>query len=930
MTEKFVYTFATNDAQGDASMKNLLGGKGANLAEMARLGIPVPPGFTITTEVCTHFYKNGRKYPEGLRSEVQAALAFLEKHMAAKFGSSDNPLLLSVRSGARASMPGMMDTVLNLGLNDAAVEGVIRQTGDKRFAYDAYRRFVQMYGDVVMEVRPASETDRDPFDMAIEHLKERKGVKSDVDLGWEDLKQLVATFKAIVLDRTGKTFPDDPMEQLWGAVGAVFGSWMNERAIVYRELNNIPAEWGTAVNVQCMVFGNMGDGCATGVGFTRDSGTGERRANGEFLFNAQGEDVVAGIRTPLELTRADSQRRAADLGISEADRAVRFPSLEEAMPEVFNQLMAIYANLETHYKDMQDVEFTIQKNRLFMLQTRTGKRTGYAALRIAVDMADEGLIDAKEAVSRVSPAQLDQVLKPIFDTSDKKKALKEKRMLARGLPAGPGAAAGRVVFTGLDAEKKSKEWKQPVILVRHETSPEDIKGMRSALGILTARGGMTSHAALVGRQMGKVCVVGCAELEIDYDTRTLAVNGHVVKEGDWISLDGFTGQILEGRIKTVESEVLEAVAKGREPRDHTDIYYHYRKLMQWADEFKRLGVRANADEPEHARAAILNGAVGIGLCRTEHMFFSGERIKAVRQMILADTLEERQAALAKLLPMQRDDFKGIFREMKGYPVTVRTLDPPLHEFLPHEEHQIAELARDLGMTPDRVHQKVKSLSESNPMLGHRGCRLGIVYPEITAMQARAIIEAAVEVHLDGIKVAPEIMIPLVGHVNELEAQRKLVEETADKVFQERGVRIDYLVGTMIELPRAAVTADRIASVAQFFSFGTNDLTQTTFGLSRDDAGSFLGFYQEHGILPANPFETLDTDGVGALMRIAVEKGRSTRPEIKLGICGEHGGDPASVHFCHEIGLNYVSCSPPRVPVARLAAAQIALKGAGKK
>jgi len=925
MTEQLVYRFATDKAEGNAGLKNLLGGKGANLAEMCGLGIPVPAGFTIPTTVCTHFYANGNQYPEGLRAQVEDALKFVEVEMDAEFGSAVNPLLLSVRSGARVSMPGMMDTVLNLGLNDTTVQGLIESSGDPRFAYDAYRRFVQMYGDVVMGVKAASETDHDPFELELQRLKDERGVSSDVDLPWEDLRALVWTFKAIVKEQAGKDFPDDPMEQLWGSVGAVFGSWMNERAVVYRDMNDFDHDWGTAVNVQAMVFGNMGVECATGVGFTRDSGTGEKRPNGEFLINAQGEDVVAGIRTPLELTLADSRKRAGEMGLSEDKRQVDYPSLEEFNADAYNQLMQIYERLEKHYRDMQDVEFTIQKGRLYMLQTRVGKRTGYAAVRIAVDMVDEGLIDAAEAVVRVSPDQLDQVLKPIFHDEEKKSALAAGRLLARGLPAGPGATSGRIVFSAAAADRAAREWADPLLLVRHETSPEDIKGMRLAQGVLTARGGMTSHAALVGRQMGKVCVVGCADLDIDYAAGTLGVAGKTYSEGDWLSLDGFEGQIIEGRLRTMESEALNATLSQREPRDNTDIYYHYSKLMEWCDEFKRLGVRTNADEPDAAEFARLNGAIGIGLCRTEHMFFSGERIKAVREMILADDTEDREAALAKLLPMQRADFKGIFTAMSGYPVTVRTLDPPLHEFLPHEDDQIVEMAEEMGVGADVVRHKVKALTESNPMLGHRGCRLGIVYPEITRMQARAVLEAAVEAQAEGATVHPEIMIPLVGNVNELRLQKEAVLEVAELVFSERGAQVDFLVGTMIELPRAAVTADKIAGEAQFFSFGTNDLTQTALGISRDDAASFLTYYAEHKLIAADPFESLDAEGVGELVRIAVEKGRQTRPGIKLGICGEHGGDPSSVHFFHSVGLDYVSCSPPRVPVARLAAAQAALK-----
>jgi len=928
MTDKFVYRFATGKSEGNASMKALLGGKGANLAEMCGLGIPVPPGFTISTEVCTHFYTKDKKYPDGLKGQVEDALHFLENEMSCKFGSTENPLLLSIRSGARASMPGMMDTVLNLGLNDLTVQGLIKQTGNRRFAFDAYRRFVQMYGDVVMGVKPRTDSEHDPFEVALDKMKAARKVKLDTELSAQDLEELVATFKGIIRERTGQEFPEDPTAQLWGSVGAVFSSWMNERAIVYRMLNGIPDEWGTAVNVQVMAFGNMGLDCATGVGFTRDAGTGERRPNGEYLINAQGEDVVAGIRTPLQITLNDSVKFAADNNVPEEVRKEKFPSLEEYMPDVFKQLMGVYDKLEKHFRDMQDLEFTIQKGKLFMLQTRNGKRTGYAAVRIAVEMADEGLISSEEAVGRVTPDGLEQVLKPIFDPEEKKSALKKKRVLARGLPAGPGAATGRVVFSASDAESLGARWRDPVVLVRHETSPEDIKGMRIAQGVLTARGGMTSHAAVVGRQMGRVCVVGCSDLDIHYDTKSANVGGRTVREGDWISLDGFTGQVFEGRMKTIESVALKATMEGRKATGPTDIYYHYSKLMEWCDKFRKLGVRTNADEPEAAKVARLNGAQGIGLTRTEHMFFKGDRIRAMREMILADTLAERKVALSKLLPMQKEDFKGIFREMAGYPVTIRTLDPPLHEFLPHEPDQMKEVAEDMRVPVERVKNKVKALSESNPMLGLRGCRLGILFPEITEMQARAIFEAAVEVQAEGVKVYPEIMIPLVGHVNELKAQKDLVLATAEQVFAEKGTKVEFLLGTMIEVPRAAVTADKIAGEAQFFSFGTNDLTQMTMGLSRDDAQSFLGYYQEHRLLPANPFESLDTEGVGGLVRIAVEKSRKVRPNIKLGICGEHGGDPASIHFCHEVGLNYVSCSPPRVPVARLAAAQIALAKKG--
>jgi pyruvate,orthophosphate dikinase len=925
MTDKFVYKFAPNDSEGNASMKSLLGGKGANLAEMCAMGIPVPPGFTISTEVCTWFYANGRTYPQGLTDQVDEALAFLEMKMGARFGSSEPPLLLSVRSGARASMPGMMDTVLNLGLNDAAVEGLIRNTGDKRFAYDAYRRFVQMYGDVVMDVKPELDTDPDPFEHELETLKKARGVKTDVELSWEDLKGLVARFKAIVLERTGRAFPDDPKEQLWGSIGAVFSSWMNDRAIVYRKMNDIPAEWGTAVNVQCMVFGNLGLDCATGVGFTRDSATGERRKNGEFLINAQGEDVVAGTRTPQQLTLADSRRWAQDHGISEETRKKSFPSLEEYMPENFKELMGFYDQLEKHYRDMQDVEFTIQRHKLFMLQTRNGKRTGFAAARIAVDMVDEGLITPKEALLRIEPDHLEHLLKPIFDADSLRKAVADKLVVARGLAAGPGAATGRIAFTAARAEALASQGKDPVLLVRHETSPEDIRGMKVSEGILTARGGMTSHAAVVARQMGKVCIVGCGELEIDYKAGVMQVKGETFREGDWMSLNGFTGQIIRGQVKTKPSTVQQGVMDERTPTDREDIFYHFSRIMEWSDEYRTLGIRTNADEPEQAAIARKFGARGIGLCRTEHMFFKGQRILAVREMILAETLEEREKALAKLLPMQKGDFKGIFKAMDGLPVTIRTLDPPLHEFLPHEESQIQEMAKEMGVDPGRVKLKVKQLTESNPMLGHRGCRLGIVYPEITAMQARAILEAAVECQKEGISVFPEIMVPLVGHVNELKAQKEIIVRVAEEVFSAHGTRVNYLVGTMIELPRAALTADQIAREAEFFSFGTNDLTQTTFGMSRDDAGVFLGYYQEHKLLEYDPFQTLDQDGVGQLVVLAAEKSRPVRPGIKLGICGEHGGDPKSIAFCHRAGLSYVSCSPFRVAVARLAAAQAALR-----
>jgi len=922
MTQSYVYRFGGADSEGNAAMKNLLGGKGANLAEMSSLGIPVPAGFTITTEVCTRYYEQGA-YPTGLDAQVDKGIAHIEKIMGATFGSTENPLLISVRSGARVSMPGMMDTVLNLGLNDITVEGLISSGGDKRFAYDSYRRFVQMYGDVVLEVRAQSKTDHDPFEEVMDEVKAKKGVTEDLDLGWEDLKELVARYKTLIKTRTGKPFPEDPREQLWGAVGAVFSSWMTDRAIAYRKMNNIPGDWGTAVNVQAMVYGNMGSDCATGVGFTRDSATGENRKNGEYLVNAQGEDVVAGIRTPLQITLADSRSTAANANISEEMRREKFASLEEAMPDNFAELMAIYDRLEDHYGDMQDVEFTIQKGKLWMLQTRTGKRTGFAACRIAVDMVEEGRIDSSEALRRVEPEQLNQLLRPVFDPEAKKTALIEHRNLARGLPAGPGAATGKIVFHAEDAEEWVARGKGPVILVRIETSPEDIRGMDAADGILTKLGGMTSHAALVARQMGKVCVAGCGALEIDYKAGTLTSGGMVLNEGDWLSLDGFVGEVLAGRVETRPSEVLQVLFDGAAASDDS-VYTYYNKLMTWADEVRTLEIRTNADQPDQAEQARAFGAKGIGLCRTEHMFFGEDRITAVRQMILSDSREERQVALDKLLPMQRADFEGIFTAMDGYPVTIRTLDPPLHEFLPHGDEAVEALAVELGADAQKLKDKAESLHEFNPMLGHRGCRLGITYPEITTMQARAIFEAAVAVAKKGVDVQPEIMIPLVGHVKELAIQKALVVAAADKVFAETGTKVDYLLGTMIELPRAALTADEIATEAQFFSFGTNDLTQTAMGLSRDDSGRFLPDYLEQNIYAADPFQSLDISGVGQLVKIAVDKGRATRPDIKLGICGEHGGDPASITFFHQVGLRYVSCSPPRVPIARLAAARAAL------
>ncbi len=900
MAKKYVYYFGGKKAEGRADMKALLGGKGANLAEMVNLKLPVPPGFTITTEVCTYYYKNRKKYPKELKSQIQIALKKVEKEMGAKFGDPENPLLVSVRSGARASMPGMMDTILNLGLNDSTVQGIISKTQNPRFAYDSYRRFVAMYGDVVLGLKPKSKDEHDPFEEILDAKKKEKGVSLDTELNAEDLKDLVKLFKQAIKEKTGHDFPEDPMEQLWGAIGAVFGSWMNERAIAYRKMYDIPESWGTAVNVQAMVFGNMGEDSGTGVAFTRDAATGENYFYGEYLMNAQGEDVVAGIRTPLPISK-----------------------LAESNPIIYKELDKYRKILEKHYKDMMDIEFTIQQNKLYILQCRVGKRTAFAAMKIAVDMVDEKLIDEKEALLRIEPDQLNQLLRPVFDRTEKETAIKDGRLLTTGLNAGPGAASGRVVFNAPDAEEWRKRGER-VILVRIETSPEDIKGMNAAEGILTARGGMTSHAALVARQMGKVCVVGCSALNIDYSARTMQVNGRVISEGDYISLDGTTGEVIIGEVKTKPSEVLQVLIEKSLNPENAPIYKLYQKIMKWADKYRKLGVRTNADQPDQAAAAVAFGAEGIGLCRTEHMFFGEGKIGPMREMILSDTYNERKQALAKLLPLQRKDFEGIFEAMNGRPVTIRTIDPPLHEFLPHEEKEQRELALQMGISFEKVKQRVDSLHEFNPMLGFRGCRLGIIYPEITEMQARAIFEAAVNVQKKGIKVKPEIMIPLVGNVKELKLQEELVRKVANEVMQENKVKINYLVGTMIEVPRGAITADEIAEVAEFFSFGTNDLTQTTLGVSRDDAGRFLIPYVEKEIYPVDPFEALDQKGVGELMKIAVQKGRSVRPKIKLGICGEHGGEPSSIEFCHRIGLDYVSCSPFRVAIARLAAARAAL------
>ena len=902
---KRVYTFGNKEADGNGKMKELLGGKGANLAEMNLIGIPVPPGFTITTDVCTEYYKLGQdKTVELIKPEVEAAMKKIEGIMGTEFGSKENPLLMSVRSGARASMPGMMDTILNLGLNDEVVEGLAKKTGNPRFAWDSYRRFVQMYGDVVLDMKPDSKEDHDPFEEIIDKMKEEKGVNLDTEFSVEDLKEMVARFKKAVKEKTGKEFPTCAWEQLWGSVMAVFNSWMNERAILYRKLNKIPAEWGTAVNVQAMVFGNMGDNSATGVAFTRDAGTGENIFNGEYLINAQGEDVVAGIRTPQEITLEGSHRWAKLQGISEEERKAKFPSLEETMPTVYKELFTIQNNLEKHYKDMQDIEFTIQDGKLWMLQTRNGKRTGAAMVRIAMEMFTEGMIDEKTAVLRVEPEKLDELLHPVFDTE----ALASAKVLAKGLPASPGAATGQIVFFADDAEQWAAEGKQ-TILVRVETSPEDLKGMNVAQGILTARGGMTSHAAVVARGMGKCCVSGAGTVKIDYRARTMTIDGNVYKEGDWISLNGSTGQVIDGKVKTMAAELSGDFAK----------------LMELADKFSRMKVRTNADTPRDSKVAREFGAQGIGLCRTEHMFFEGDRIKAMREMILANDEAGRRKGLEKLLPIQREDFEGIFEAMQGLPVTVRLLDPPLHEFVPHEEANQKEMAKELGISPEEVKAKVESLHEFNPMLGHRGCRLGITYPEITEMQARAIIEAALNLKKKGIETFPEIMIPLIGNVNELKNQEQIVRNVAEKVFAERNDKIDYMVGTMIEVPRAALTADEVAEVAEFFSFGTNDLTQMTLGFSRDDAGKFLPEYIDRGILKADPFQVLDQTGVGQLVDMGVKKGRSVRNKLKVGICGEHGGEPSSVEFCNAVGMDYVSCSPFRVPIARLAAAQAILK-----
>ncbi|MGE4587748.1 MAG: pyruvate, phosphate dikinase [Mangrovibacterium sp.] len=901
---KYVYTFGNGKAEGKADMKNMLGGKGANLAEMNLIGVPVPPGFTITTEACTIYMTQGREtVSKLLKEEIKQAVVQIETLTESRFGDKDNPCLVSVRSGARVSMPGMMDTVLNLGLNDLAVQGIAKKSGNERFAWDSYRRFVQMYGDVVLGMKPENKDDIDPFEEIMEKLKKDRNIELDTELSTADLKLLVIRFKEAVLKTTGKSFPDDPWEQLWGAVYAVFDSWMNERAIYYRRLNNIPGEWGTAVNVQAMVFGNMGNTSATGVAFTRDAATGEDLFNGEYLINAQGEDVVAGIRTPQQITLEGSRRWAQLTGVNEEERKASFPSLEETMPALFAELSDVEEKLEAHYKDMQDLEFTIQEGKLWLLQTRNGKRTGAAMVKIAIDMLEQGVIDEKTALLRVEPNKLDELLHPVFDPQ----AMSNASVLAKGLPASPGAATGQIIFFADEAEKYEQ-----TILVRIETSPEDLEGMNLARGILTARGGMTSHAAVVARGMGKCCVSGAGSVKIDYKSRKMEAGGKVFTEGDWISLNGSTGEVYDGKVQT------------RTP----DMGGDFGKIMELADKFSRMSVRTNADTPRDAQTAREFGATGIGLCRTEHMFFDGERIKAMREMILSSTKQDREKALAKLLPFQRSDFEGIFEAMEGYGVTVRLLDPPLHEFVPHQQATQKELAREMGISIEMVKLKIAELEEFNPMLGHRGCRLGISYPEITAMQTRAIIEAALNLKKRGIDARPEIMVPLVGTVAELKNQADVIRGTAEQVFSERGERIDYLLGTMIEIPRAALTADHIAQEADFFSFGTNDLTQMTLGYSRDDAGKFLPDYLNNGILKRDPFQILDRNGVGQLVKIGVEKGRSAKPELKVGICGEHGGEPSSVEFFDSIGLNYVSCSPYRVPIARVAAAQAHIRNKG--
>lgn len=905
MKEKRVYTFGNGKAEGRADMRNLLGGKGANLAEMNLIGVPVPPGFTITTDVCNEFFEKGKEVVIGLlKDEVENSVKHIEELMNSKFGDPDNPLLVSVRSGARASMPGMMDTILNLGLNDTVVVGLARKTGNERFAYDSYRRFVQMYGDVVLGMKPVNKEDIDPFEAIIQDVKKQRGIKLDNEMNVDELKLLVSRFKEAIKKQTGKDFPNNPMEQLWGAVCAVFDSWMNERAILYRKMEGIPQEWGTAVSVMAMVFGNMGNSSATGVCFSRDAATGENRFNGEYLVNAQGEDVVAGIRTPQQITKEGSLNWAKQQSIDEEKRRTKYPSMEETMPEIFAQLTAVKDKLEKHYHDMQDMEFTVQEGKLWFLQTRNGKRTGTAMVKIAMDLMHEGEIDEKTALMRCEPSKLDELLHPVFD----KEALAQARVLTRGLPASPGAACGQIVFFADDAAKWKADGKE-VIMVRIETSPEDLAGMSAAAGILTARGGMTSHAAVVARGMGKCCVSGAGAIMIDYKSRIVEIDGKILHEGDYISLNGSTGEVYYGEVKTKPAEVTGDFAE----------------LMKLCKKYTKLVVRTNADTPHDAEVARSFGAVGIGLCRTEHMFFENEKIKAMREMILADTPEEREKALEKLLPYQKQDFYGILKCMDGMPVNIRLLDPPLHEFVPHDRKGQETMAQEMGVSVQFIQARVNSLSEHNPMLGLRGCRLGNTFPEITAMQTRAILSAAIQLKKEGFNPMPEIMVPLVGIVNELDEQESIIRKTADKLFKEEGVEVSFKIGTMIEIPRAALTADLIAKKAEYFSFGTNDLTQMTFGYSRDDIASFLPSYLEKKILDVDPFQVLDQHGVGQLISMAVEKGRHTRKNLKCGICGEHGGEPSSVKFCHRVGLNYVSCSPFRVPIARLAAAQAAIE-----
>ncbi|MCI6491087.1 MAG: pyruvate, phosphate dikinase [Prevotellaceae bacterium] len=905
MSQKRVYTFGNGKAEGNASMREELGGKGANLAEMNLIGVPVPPGFTITTDTCNEYYEVGQdKIVELLQDEVNAAVAHVESLMGCKFGDVNNPLLVSVRSGARASMPGMMDTILNLGLNDEVAAGMAKKTGNPHFVYDSYRRFVQMYGDVVLGMKPVNKEDIDPFEKIIEEVKKEQGVELDKDLSVESLQKLVALFKAAIKEQTGSDFPNDPIEQMWGAICAVFRSWMNERAILYRKMEGIPDEWGTAVSVMAMVFGNMGDTSATGVCFSRDAGNGENIFNGEYLVNAQGEDVVAGIRTPQQITKVGSQRWAERAGISEEERVAKYPSMEEAMPEIYKQLDQIQTNLENHYHDMQDMEFTVQEGKLWFLQTRNGKRTGTAMVKIAMDLMHEGLIDEKTAIMRCEPQKLDELLHPVFD----KLALSKAKVITQGLPASPGAACGQIVFHADDAQAWHADGHK-VIMVRIETSPEDLAGMASAEGILTARGGMTSHAAVVARGMGKCCVSGAGAINVDYKKKTVEIDGVVYKEGDYISLNGTTGQVYAGEVPTKAAE----------------LSGDFKELMDLCDKYTKLQVRTNADTPRDAEVARAFGAKGIGLTRTEHMFFDDQKIIAMREMILADTVEGREKALAKLLPYQKADFYGILKAMDGLPVNIRLLDPPLHEFVPHDIAGQEKMATEMGVSVEEIQKRVNSLAENNPMLGHRGCRLGITFPEITAMQTRAILGAACQLKKEGHDPHPEIMVPLIGILYELKQQKEIIKKVAEEVFAEEGVEIEFEIGTMIEIPRAALTADRIATEAEYFSFGTNDLTQMTFGYSRDDIASFLPAYLEKKILKVDPFQVLDQNGVGQLIKMAVDKGRAVRPGMRTGICGEHGGEPSSVKFCAKVGMNYASCSPFRVPIARLAAAQAAVE-----